>query len=104
MSRRLGEHRPRTMDRAEAPGRAPGGSMESVSRAIVRHAQQLAREVDARAVVVYADAMTGDDELGRLVQGVDFPTILVTRSRAEASPPGFPSHVWVSVPDVQMTR
>ena len=78
--------------------------MERVSRAIVRHAQQLAREVDARAVVVYADAMTGDDELSRLVQAVDFPTILVTRSRAEAPPPGFEPHVWVRVPDVQMSR
>jgi hypothetical protein len=78
--------------------------MERVSREIVRHAQQLARAVDARAVVVYADAMTGDDELSRLVQAVDFPTILVTRSREKTPPPGFRSAVWVSVPDVQMTR
>src|SRR5262245_60980993 len=92
------------MERAEAPGHGPGESMERVSREIVRHAQQLAREVDARAVVVYADAMTGDDELSQLVQAVDFPTILVTRSRADAPPPGFESHIWVRVPDVQMAR
>ena len=78
--------------------------MERISRELVRHAQQLARDLEARAVVVYADAMTGDDELSRLVQAVDFPTILVTRSRAEAPPPGFESHVWVRVPDVPMTR
>jgi len=78
--------------------------MERVSRAIVRHAQQLAHEVGARAVVVYADAMTGDDELSRLLQAMDFPTILVTRSRAEAPPPGFETHVWVHVPDVQLNR
>jgi len=78
--------------------------MERVSRELVRHAQQLAREVNARAVVVYDDAITGDNELGQLIQAVDFPTILVTRSRAEAPPPGFESHVWVRVPDVQMTR
>jgi len=47
--------------------------------------------------------MTGE-ELSHLVQAVDFPTILVTRSRAEAPPPGFESHLWVRVPDVQMTR
>jgi hypothetical protein len=35
--------------------------------------------------------MTGNDELSRLVQAVDFPTIPVTRSRAEAPPPGFPA-------------
>jgi hypothetical protein len=78
--------------------------MERVSREIVRHAQQLARDVDARAVVVYADAMTGDDELSHLVQAMDFPTILVTRSREGAPPPGPGSPVWVRVPDVRMTR
>ena len=54
--------------------------------------------------MVYADAMAADDEVSRLVQELDFPTILVTRSRAEAPPPGFGSAVWVSVPDVQMSR
>jgi hypothetical protein len=78
--------------------------MERVSREIVRHAQQLARDVDARAVVVYAEAVTDDDELRHIVQAVDFPTILVTRSREEAQRPGFGSPVWVSVPDIQMTR
>src|SRR5262245_17944852 len=91
------------MDRAEAPSHAPGERMERVSCEIVRHAQQLAREVDARAVVVSADVLNGDDELSRLVRAVDFPTILVTRSRAEA-PPCSGSAVWVRVPDVQMTR
>jgi hypothetical protein len=65
--------------------------MERVSREIVRHAQQLAREVDARAVVVYADAVADDTELSRLVRAGDFPTILVTRPRTEAPPPGFES-------------
>jgi DNA integrity scanning protein DisA with diadenylate cyclase activity len=78
--------------------------METVSREIVRHAQQLAREVDARAVVIYADAMSGDDEFGRLVHALDFPTILVTRSREDVPPPGFGSGVWVSVPDVHLSR
>src|SRR5262249_25859947 len=47
--------------------------------------------------------MTGE-ELGHLIHAVDFPTILVTRSRAETPPPGFQSHLWVRVPDVPMTR
>jgi hypothetical protein len=72
--------------------------METVSCGIVRHAQQLAREVDARVVVVYADAVTGD-ELGRLGLDLNFPTILVTRSRVESPPPGFGAAVWVTVPD-----
>jgi hypothetical protein len=77
--------------------------MERVSREIVRHAQQLAREVDASAIVVYADALTGE-ELSRLVQAMEFPIILVTRSRTETPPLGDESHVWVRVPDVHMTR
>jgi hypothetical protein len=78
--------------------------MESVSRTIVRHAKELAREVDARAVVVYADAIAGGDEIRRLVQAVDFPTVLVTRSRADALATEFGSAVWVRVPDVRMSR
>lgn len=77
--------------------------MENVSRAIARYAQELAREGGARAVVLYADALTGDG-LSQVVQEMGFPTILVTRSRRKAPPPGPGSPVWVSVPDVQMTR
>jgi DNA integrity scanning protein DisA with diadenylate cyclase activity len=77
--------------------------MITVSREIVRHAKELAREVDARAVVVYADAIP-DDELLHLAQEMDFPTILVTCSRREAPPPRFRSAVWVNVPDVPMSR
>jgi hypothetical protein len=78
--------------------------MKSVSRNIARHAKELAREIDARAVVVYADVVTGDDELGHIILAVDYPTILVTRSRKEAPAPRAGSVVWVNVPDVQMTR
>jgi hypothetical protein len=77
--------------------------MENVTRHIVRHARQLAREIDARAVVVYAGAVCGDDELRQLLQAADCPTILVARPR-EAPPPGFESHPWVTVPDIPMTR
>jgi diadenylate cyclase len=77
--------------------------MESVPRDIVRHAYQLAREVDARAVMVYADSMAGDDELRQLVGAADLPTVLVTRSGA-AAPPDPGSAAWVSVPDVRMGR
>jgi len=78
--------------------------MERISRFVVRHAQHLAREVSARAVVVYADAMSGDDELRQVLRVVDFPSILVTRSRDTTVPVGFESHVWIAVPDVHMTR
>jgi hypothetical protein len=78
--------------------------METISREIVRHAQQLAGEVEARAIVVYADAMTGDEELGRLGQAMDCPIILVTRSDEEDPPACSGPVVRVNVPDVHMTR
>jgi hypothetical protein len=78
--------------------------MEKVSRHIVEHAQQLARDIAARAVVVYADAIHKDDELRQVLQTMKFPTILVTRSKDLARLPGFETHTWITVPNVHMTR
>ncbi len=78
--------------------------MKTISRAVVKYAQQLARDVEARSLVVYADAIGRDDDLGPLVQGLDFPAVLVTRSREPRVPPGRTRHTWVSLPDVPMTR
>jgi hypothetical protein len=78
--------------------------METVSRHIVQHAHQLAREVAARAVVIYADAIRHNDELRQLIQAVDFPTILVRRSKEAVVPSGLETHTWVTVPKVHMSR
>jgi DNA integrity scanning protein DisA with diadenylate cyclase activity len=75
--------------------------METVSRYIVQHAQQLAREVAARAVLVYTDAL---HEEGELLQAMDFPTVFVTRSTETGHSTGSMSPVWVRVPNVPMTR
>lgn len=78
--------------------------METVTHRLVQHARQLAREVSARAVVVYADAVRNNEELALLIQEVDFPAILVTRSQGPALPPGLESQTRVAVPDVPMSR
>ena len=78
--------------------------MEITSRHLVRHAQQLAREISARAVMVYADALCHDEELRQVLQAVDFPAILITRSRQDEEVECFGKHAWVTVPDVRMTR
>lgn len=78
--------------------------MEKVSRHLVRHAQQLAREIDARAVLVAADAVRQDDDLRQLLENADLPAILFSRNADTCGIPRFPSHVCVSVPDVHMTR
>jgi hypothetical protein len=75
--------------------------METVSRHIVQHAQQLAREVAARVVLVYIDALRED---GELLPAMDFPTIFVTRSTKASLSKGPSPHAWVRVPDVPMTR
>jgi len=54
--------------------------MDAISRCIVRHAHAVAQEIDARAVLIYADAFAGDRELQSLLQTVDFRAILITRS------------------------
>jgi diadenylate cyclase len=78
--------------------------MNILSRHIVRHAEQLAREVAARALVVYADAIGGADELRQVLQAVTFPTILVSRSTEAERMAGFESHARVRVPNVHLTR
>jgi diadenylate cyclase len=78
--------------------------MEQVARHVVIYAQQLAREVGARALVIYADAVAHDDELQRLLQAVEFPALLVTRSKEPRVPSRSGTHVWIAIPDVPMTR
>ncbi len=78
--------------------------MDVVSRQLVRHAQQLARESAARALIVSADAFGGADELRQALQAVDFRTILVSRSSRPEILADLEGQDWVKVPNVHMTR
>jgi DNA integrity scanning protein DisA with diadenylate cyclase activity len=78
--------------------------MKIVSRKIIRHAHSLAKEIDARAALVLADAVEGDAELRQLVRTMNFRTILITRSPEIPSLQACVSCTWVTVPDIQMTR
>lgn len=78
--------------------------MKALSRRLVQHANALAKEIQARAVVVYADALEGDDELRQLLRTVDFPTILFTRSREVPLGHGEDAPIWITVPGVHTTR
>jgi diadenylate cyclase len=78
--------------------------MEKVARHVLIYAQQLAREVGARALVIYADAVAHDDELQRLLQAVEFPALLVTRSKEPRVPSRAGTQIWITIPDVPMTR
>lgn len=79
--------------------------MQAVSRQLVRHAHALARDITARAVVVVADAIEGDEELSQLIRTVNFRTILITRAGKDIVPSfSSPLCSWVTVPDIHMTR
>jgi DNA integrity scanning protein DisA with diadenylate cyclase activity len=78
--------------------------MTKVSCDIAAYAGALARKVAARAVVLYVDAITRDDELHRILQGIDHPTILVTRRRQDLELPAREASTWVTVPDVYLSR
>jgi diadenylate cyclase len=78
--------------------------MQNVSRPVLEYAQQLARRVSARALLVYADAVGRDDELARLLQGVDFPAVLITHAKGARVPPGLGPQTWVTVPEAATTR
>jgi DNA integrity scanning protein DisA with diadenylate cyclase activity len=78
--------------------------MQNVSRYLFQFAEKFAQEVQARALVVYADAIAHDEELRQLLQIVHFPTILVTRSRQARVVSDDASQIWVTVPDTVMTR
>ena len=86
------------------PDMADAKHMKAVSRVVVRHAQAMAHELGAAAVLVLADAIEGDDELRQLVRTVNFRTILISRTR-EMPPTCNLAHCeWITVPNVPMTR
>jgi diadenylate cyclase len=78
--------------------------MQNVSPHVLQFAQQLGRKVHARALVIYADAVSRDDDLHSLLQSVDFPIILVSRSKGARLPSGLASPTWVTIPDAAVTR
>ncbi len=74
--------------------------MSPVTRHVVTNAARLARQVEARFLVVYADAIASDRDLADLFGEVGVPTILLTRSRTELTGP----HTWVRLPGIPMSR
>jgi diadenylate cyclase len=72
---------------------------------MVRHAHAIAREVSAKAVLLHADVVEEDSDLGDLIQDVDFRVILVSRKAQFEAPAGWGELcAVVRVPDIPMTR
>jgi DNA integrity scanning protein DisA with diadenylate cyclase activity len=79
--------------------------VKTLTRSLVRHAHAIAREVGARVIMLYADVVEDDQDLGDLIQDVDFRVILVSRRAGFAAPRGWDELCEVvRVPDIVMTR
>ncbi len=79
--------------------------MRPLSRCLIRHAHAIAREVGAKAVLLYADVVEEDQDVIDLVQDVDFRVLLVTRRSGFVAPEGWGDLCKVvRVPDLKMTR
>jgi diadenylate cyclase len=78
--------------------------MNILSRHVVQHAHCLAREIGARAILIYANTLGDDDELRHLLTTVNYRTILITRSVEVPRLAGCEHSTCVVVPDVHMTR
>lgn len=79
--------------------------MKILTRSLVRHAHAIAREVQARVVLLHADVLEADSDLAALIQDVDFRVILVTRRASFRAPEGWDDLcAVVRVPDIPMTR
>jgi hypothetical protein len=78
--------------------------MKALSRQVIQHAHSLARQIGARAVLTYADAIGDDDQLRQLLGAVNYRTILISRSTETSPLPDCNECTWVAVPNVHMTR
>jgi diadenylate cyclase len=79
--------------------------VKPLTRSLIRHAHAIAREVGAKAILLYADVVEEDDEIAALIQDVDFRVILVTRRSDYQIPAGWEELCKiVRVPDLKMTR
>lgn len=79
--------------------------MRPLSRSLIRHAHAIAREIGAKAVLLYADVVEEDQDVIDLVQDVDFRVLVVTRRSGFVAPEGWGDLCKVvRVPDLKMTR
>jgi hypothetical protein len=78
--------------------------VKTLSLRLLQHANALAKEIDAKAVVIYADALEGESEVREVLSTVKFPTILFTRARKTIALPQGDGPTWIRVEGVHTTR
>ena len=60
--------------------------MKTLSLRLLEHANALAKEIAAKAVVIYADALESEDDVRDVLATITCPTILFTRARQTPIP------------------
>ena len=78
--------------------------MKTLSLRLLEHANTLAKEIGAQAVVIYADALEGDNDVREALSTINFPTIMFSRSRESPTPPQANGPTWIRVEGVHTTR
>jgi hypothetical protein len=78
--------------------------VNALSHRLLEHANALAKEIAAKAVLIYADALEGESDVQEALAIVNCPTILFTRTRKTPalSQAGVPT--WIRVEGVHTTR
>jgi hypothetical protein len=78
--------------------------VKTLSLRLLEHANALAQEIDAKAVVIYADALEGESDLREALSTIKFPTILFSRAREVPAPSQTGGPTWIRVEGVHTTR
>ena len=78
--------------------------MNALSLRLLEHANALAKEIGAKAVVIYADALEENNGVWEVLSTINFPTILFSRSRESPAPPLANGPTWIRVEGVHTTR
>ena len=78
--------------------------MKQLSRTMVQHAHQIARDTNAKAVMFDADAIESAEELQEVLSEIDYRVVLVTRSRESLNVEDSELRTVITVPKVPLTR
>jgi len=75
-----------------------------ISEALIKHARELAQDISADALLIYADAAHESEELRQAIAPLTLRTILLTRDEDFVPSNWNTDLTWVTVPNVHMTR
>jgi hypothetical protein len=78
--------------------------VNTLSLRLLEHANALAKEIGAKAVVIYADALEGDSDVCEVLSTIQIPTILFTRAREPPAVAQAGAPTWIRVEGVHTTR